>query len=253
MGSVMNPQSIPPKGFSLFHEQVLRNFRVPKVTIDELKTMQISIGSDPQQTTSKASIFEMESDVGLSGQIHSSRHNEMLSQPNLMQAEGLLMLSQPNLMQEKGLLAIDVPTTPPPNNEVNRHNISPKLLTKIDSTAGGEKYCWRQVLDVEKFRNGHHVLVQWQEKNDNGEFSQTRETLTHWIACNAGLESLAKWAANSSSEKIELLFGRSSTNWKRIEGKMLQMGLQNPIKKKINKSTDRFGRNKKRTKTKRQL
>ena len=206
--------------------------------MDELKTMQISMGSDPQQTTSKASIFEMESDVGLSGQMHSSRHNEMLSQPNLM--------------QEKGLLAIDVPTTPPPNNEVNRHNISPKLLTKIDSTAGGEKYCWRQVLDVEKFRNGHHVLVQWQEKNDNGEFSQTRETLTHWTACNAGLESLAKWAANSSSEKIEQLFGRSSTNWKQIEGKMLQMGLQNPIKKQIDKSTDGFRRNEKKTKTKRQ-
>ena len=162
------------------------------------------------------------------------------------------ILSQPNLIQAEGLMDIELPSSQPCNDEVNQSILSPKVLAEMDSTASGVKYCWRQVLDVEKVRNGHHVLVQWQSKNDNGEFQESWQTMSSWTENNAQLEALAKWVSRSKPEKLETLV-RTTKTWKQIEGKMVQMGLPMPTNKQTTKGTDRFGRKKKKPITRRQL
>jgi len=250
-GSAMSTPASTPRGFTTFHVQVLKKFGVPHDTIRLLKSTSISTGSLSESTRHQSDSIgnsmlsqstmsqsnSSESDLSAPDLSHGASSESDLSEHPLLEPAGVL--SQPNLLEDAGFAKLELPCSQPFTDGAKSKTISPKIMTEDHSTKGSDTHLhnYRKVLDVEQFRNGFRVKVEWEAKGPDGIHTTTEEPLSKWTKNPTGWESLAIWAAGCANPQT--IF-QSKPVWGKMTQKMKHMGLTIPTPKKTTIANNRF-------------
>ena len=209
------------QGHTHCHKQVLRNFRVPNVTIKKLKLAPISKAFAPLESKSPSFPTVLSQSNLSQKHIHAN-----LSQPNLSQT----LLSQPNLLDDEKFCDLELPCSQEPTTKTTPVTFAPMLLSDDDLSDKKEPlYCWKSVLGVEKKCNGFQARIQWTSKKDGINHNESMEPLSSWTNHDNRLREVAKWAARDPNSQ-QILGGHKK--WKQIKAMMLQMGWSSPRENK---------------------